>query len=113
MILVVDDSSFARAALTHALRQRGLDAIVVASVAEVDVGRAYDAAVLDVEIGTESGVELAHRLRRSWPRLPIAFLTATPETAHRAHAEMLGPVFTKDDSLAIVAEWALGVRTPT
>lgn len=112
MILVVDDSSFARAALSRALRQRGLDAVVAASVAEVDVGRAYDAAVLDVEIGPDSGVELAHRLRRAWPRLPIAFLTATPEVAHRVHAEALGPVFTKDDSLETVAEWALGVRAP-
>ena len=87
-------------------------AVVVASVAEVDVERAYDAAVLDVEVGTDSGVELAHRLRRVWPRLPIAFLTATPEIAHKVQAGVLGPVFTKQDSLETVAEWALGVRAP-
>lgn len=107
MILIVDDSPFARAALERALLARGVVCTAVASSEEVVDEAKFVGAVLDVEIGQQSGVELARHLRARSPQLPLAFLTATSELADAAATEGLGPVFDKRESLEAVVEWCV------
>src|SRR4029079_2857881 len=74
-VLFVDDSALARAAAVRLLGERGLEVTALGSGAEaasVDPP-AFSAALLDVELGDALGTEIAERLRRAAPALPIAF----------------------------------------
>jgi CheY-like chemotaxis protein len=112
-ILLVDDSAYVRARLTGALRARGLEPCAVATRAEAlacDIA-SFDAAVLDVELGEESGVELARELLERAP-LRVAFMTANVAAAQEQSAGTLGPVFTKDWDLAPLLGWLLAPGGP-
>lgn len=114
-ILFVDDSAVVRIALKHRLLARGLEVVVLASVAEAAAvqGSAFAAALLDIELGDGFGPDLAQLLRKSAPELPIAFLTAGGAVEILAEAARLGPVFSKtsevDDAVRWIAE-AAGLR---
>jgi CheY-like chemotaxis protein len=96
-ILYVDDSPLARAAARRLLCARGFDVVVAGSAAEA---KAVDpvglrGALLDLEVGDESGAAIAEALLAARPELPVAFLTAAEETAHLDRARGIGPVFSK------------------
>jgi DNA-binding NarL/FixJ family response regulator len=63
-------------------------------------------AVLDVELGQDSGVALARELLARSP-LRVAFLTANVKAAQDQTAASLGPVFPKDGDLAPLLAWLL------
>jgi CheY-like chemotaxis protein len=96
-VLFVDDSAVVRATTGKLLSARGMDVRVCATVAEARALDAtlVDAALLDLEIGEDSGADLASELRARAPRLPIAFLTATLAGPLYEAARALGPVFDK------------------
>lgn len=93
----MDDSPLARAAARRLLSARGFEVVVAGSAAEA---RAIDpvglrGALLDLEVGDDSGAAIAETLRAAQPELPVAFLTAAEEAGHLERARGLGPVFSK------------------
>jgi DNA-binding response OmpR family regulator len=107
-VLLVDDSLYVRARLSSALRSKGFDPLSVATSAEAlacDLP-SVAAAVLDVELGEESGVALARELRLRAP-IRVAFMTSNVTAATEQSADVLGPVFTKDWDLAPLLAWLL------
>ena len=108
LVLVVDDSPLARTALGAALREAGLAVSAHASAEEAaraDLGP-INAAVLDIELTDGFGAELAERLRKTAPRLPVAFLTGGGSPRQLAAARAFGPVFSKLDGLDEAVAWA-------
>ncbi len=106
-VLYVDDSALARAAASKVITERGIDVTVVGSVAEareIDPGT-LGAALLDLEVGTERGTDIATHLRTDAPLLPIAFLTGAESGELLAEARAFGPVFDKALGLEQVLVW--------
>jgi CheY-like chemotaxis protein len=89
-ILVADDDGGLRSLLTSVLRREGYDVLeaadgirVVRLLAEQEV----DALLLDVKLGVDDGVALAHELRLERPHLPIALMSgdgSDPDARERA-----------------------------
>ncbi|NUP12267.1 MAG: response regulator [Polyangiaceae bacterium] len=106
-LLLVDDSEFVLAAVTRDATARGWTVSTSASAAEARTlgARAFDAAVLDLEIGDESGIDLATHLRNENPGLKIAFLTGTTDDALRRRAEAVALVFDKTSGMGEVSRW--------
>ena len=116
-ILFVDDSALIRAATTRRLTGRGLDVTALGSLREaegVDPTR-FAAALLDIELGDGFGPDVAARLRRGSPELPIAFLTGGGAPSVLDAARAFGPVFSKhsEPPPAFVETDELGVRSDT
>lgn len=111
-ILVADDSAVIRTVLSRALAVTGAD-VVGADSAAAAIRRAsesFDRAILDLDLGDGTGVDVARALREQAPSLPLAFFTGEREGALVASARRLGPVFAKPNVDAVVA-WALGTET--
>jgi DNA-binding response OmpR family regulator len=109
-VLLVDDSAVVRAAGEQRLRALGFDVTVVGSSREaraVDAAR-FGAALLDLDLGDGSGVDVARALRAASPTLPIAFLTASEAGASLADAAHFGPVFSKASGVEGAMEWVKG-----
>jgi CheY-like chemotaxis protein len=51
----------------------------------------FDLAVLDLQLGDGSGVDVARRLRERQPALPIVFVTGAPDSPGASEARALGP----------------------
>ncbi len=108
VVLVVDDSRVARAAVAARLTEAGIevcDAAGCVEAAAVDLDR-VGAAILDLELGDGTGVELARALLIVDAALPIAFLTSAPNSRLAAEARTLGPVFEKGADLGDAVVWA-------
>jgi DNA-binding response OmpR family regulator len=109
-VLVVDDSRVARATVGARLAEVGVgvrDANGCAEAASVDLDH-VDAALLDLELGDGTGVDVARALRATHAALPIAFLTSAPASRLAVEARELGPVFEKGPELNDAVAWALG-----
>ena len=111
-VLVVDDSPLARAAASKLVGDSGFEVLTASSVEEATVLDALDlaAAVLDIEIGSGSGIDLAARLRAKRPTLPVAFLSASSDIALRGRAAELGPVFDKTQGLEGLETWVASLQ---
>ena len=108
VVLVVDDSRVARATVTARLAEIGLgsrDAAGCVDGSSVDL-TTVGAALLDLELGDGTGVELARTLRTATSALPIAFLTSAPTSRLATEARELGPVFEKGPGLGLAIRWA-------
>lgn len=106
-VLYVDDSPLARAAARRLLVARGFDVVVAGSAAEA---QAVDpvpllGALLDLEVGDDSGTAIAEALRAARPELPVAFLTAAEEAPLLERARGLGPVFSKVSETDRAVAW--------
>jgi DNA-binding response OmpR family regulator len=114
IVLVVDDSSVARATVESRLVRRGLRVRTAGAVAEaagvdlVGVG----AALLDLELGDGSGVDVALRLRATSSSFPVAFLTSAPRCALADRARELGPIFEKGAGTDEAVAWVAGAIAP-
>lgn len=84
-LLLVDDDATLISSLTRAIRGlRGLHVVSATSSAKarsIARERAINAAVVDLLLGPESGVELVAQLRRLHPQLPIAAATGAASNA--------------------------------
>lgn len=114
-MLVVDDSAVARVLVRRALERLGVHVFEAGSIAEANAveSTTYDAALLDLELGSESGVALAHLLRAVRPALPIAFFTAGADASVQAEAPALGPVFRKPEQLESACAWVHAAAAST
>lgn len=94
-ILIVDDDAAYAQALARALARRGhaVDTVAEAQAALVRVtGTDYDAAVLDLRLGMESGLRLIAPMKARRPRLRILLLTGYASIATAVEAIKLGAV---------------------
>lgn len=108
-ILLLDDQDAVRDATRRVLTHGGHQVSAFASAADaIEAFRkapsAFDAALLDVNIGDEDGVALAIALRALSPALPIAFVTGSEISAERArvHGAVLAKPCAPKDLLALV-----------
>ena len=91
-ILVVDDSRTARMMCNAAISKQRPDFITIeaadgATALEAVAEQEPDLAILDMNMPGMDGLELAGRLRRQFPRLPICLLTANVQASSRRRAE--------------------------
>ena len=110
-LLIVDDTAVVRAALSRMAAERGWKVFAASCSAEaraVDLTRVAGA-ILDLEIGADSGVELATELRASRPDLPLVFLSAAADPQLLDRAREIAPVLDKIAGLAAVEAWAAGL----
>jgi CheY-like chemotaxis protein len=108
-LLLVDDSALNRRVVSGRLTKAGrtvLEADGVSSGSALDP-RGAVAALLDLDLGDGSGIDVAHALRKSVPALPIAFFTSGADAEAIARAKLLGPVFAKPEELEAAIAWAL------
>ncbi len=112
-LLVVDDSELARMAAVRALSTLTVDILALSSAEEVETvdPTSLAGAVLDLEIGNASGVDVAIALRARNEGLSIAFLTAGAPDAELARARAIGPVFEKTAGTEGVVSWARAVMS--
>ncbi|WP_236637929.1 response regulator transcription factor [Mangrovicoccus ximenensis] len=85
-MLVVDDDPDIASVLARGLRMKGFAVVAEPSAASAAVrlrAEPFDAAVIDVMIGTESGLDLVAGLRAEGLRLPVLMLSALTEIADR------------------------------
>ena len=104
MVLIADDSPTARYTLQRELRKAGIEPACVGSLSEalrLD-GREVVCALLDLDLGGDSGTALAAHLREQRPEVRIAFFTASRDTEL---ARTFGPVFGKPEALADAVAW--------
>ncbi|MBU2961097.1 response regulator transcription factor [Citreicella sp. C3M06] len=86
-LLVIDDDPEIRSALARGL---GLHGYAVEAEARADTALPrllsgnYDAAVIDVMLGEDSGIELVRRARQHGASLPVVMLSALSDVDHRA-----------------------------
>jgi len=91
-LLVCDDDPQIRHVLGLLLSEAGFEVIPVATGAEaLDRAAACppDAAIIDVLLGDEDGVEVCRRLRE-WSRMPIVMLSAVDEERQKVRALQRG-----------------------
>jgi CheY-like chemotaxis protein len=112
-VLLVDDSSVVRHALSRRLADEGFDVrteSTAAGAAGADLA-GLACAIVDVELPDGSGVDLAAGLRARAPLLPIALYTASESSDRAASPESPWPVFRKPALDAVVA-WAKARAAP-
>jgi two-component system, OmpR family, KDP operon response regulator KdpE len=91
-LLVCDDDPQIRELLELLLSEAGFEVVPVATGAEaLDRAAAYppDAAIIDVLLPDEDGVEVCRRLRE-WSRMPIVMLSAVDEERQKVRALQRG-----------------------
>ncbi len=108
-IAVVDDDESVCRSFGRLLRAAGLQPITYDSAESflADTRRPqFGCLVLDIQLGTMSGIQLAQRLAADGGRTPIIFITAhdDPETRTEALAAGCTAYFRKTDSGADVLE---------
>ena len=81
-ILFVDDEPPVREMLTLYFRKKGFDVTTATTIKEavesVDKG-SYDAAILDINLAEENGLELLGIIRKKHEKLPVIMFTAMGE----------------------------------
>jgi len=94
-VLLVDDNDACRNVCENALRGWGFDVEALPEGAEalagVQGGQRFDLALLDLEIGTISGVELGRQLRETSASLPLLLLS--PPGRREALGEVVSDLF--------------------
>jgi two-component system, cell cycle sensor histidine kinase and response regulator CckA len=92
-ILVVEDDEAVRELAARVLRRAGHRVLVAASgeeaLAEAERGTGFDLLVADIVMPGMSGTELAERLRRQRPDLPILFTSGNAAGAFQDATELL------------------------
>ncbi|MFN7927365.1 MAG: sigma-54 dependent transcriptional regulator [Blastocatellia bacterium] len=123
-VLIVDDDPDFGIVVTHLIELEGLAARhATNSEAALALCRAeeFDVALLDLQLGTESGLEVLRKLRQGWPDLPVIVITAhgSLETAAAAVREKafdyLGKPFPAGELLGVLRralEWRVARSAP-
>lgn len=79
--LIVDDSAAFRAAATSMLERAGIDVVGIASTGDEALSCTQelhpDVILLDIDLGTESGFDVAEALHRAGPPAPSVILIST------------------------------------
>jgi DNA-binding NarL/FixJ family response regulator len=82
-VVIVDDSEHFLRACRGLLEREGLDVAGLASTGADAVRRAGetepDAILVDIDLGDESGFDVARRLDDAYPNVPVLLISADPE----------------------------------
>jgi CheY-like chemotaxis protein len=107
-LLVADDSPVALLLLARRLRAEGLTLREATSATEASGIDPTElaGALLDLDLGDGTGVEVAETLRASVPELPIAFFSAGAPDETLARARAIGRVFRKPDEIEGAVAWS-------
>ena len=92
-ILIVDDDQSLREVLDIALskqKHKTWSAANIRSALEILGQRQIDLALVDLRIGTESGIDLLRRVREKWADLPVLMITAYADSRTAVEAIKLG-----------------------
>jgi two-component system, response regulator RegA len=87
--LLVDDDTLYLQTLQRSLQKRGLTASIATNVADalqIASAKLLDFALIDLRLGTESGLELIDPLRRGQPQIRIVLLTGYASVATAVEA---------------------------
>ncbi len=104
-VLVVDDDPQIRRSLARRLRMHDCVVDVAASFGAASAAtRRYACALLDLELGDGSGVDLAHLLLARGIVRRVVFLSGTTDAVLVARAKQVGPFFAKTESASAVTE---------
>jgi CheY-like chemotaxis protein len=109
-VLIADDAVTARTAVVRALRGRGvpcLEAGTAAAAKAVDTS-SISCALLDLDLGDGTGVEVARALLAAHPDLPVAFFSAGGAQDILAEARAIGPFFHKPEDIERAIAWVAG-----
>lgn len=107
LVYIADDSEVVRTTLTRRLTAAGLRVHTGGSAADsrsITV-REFVCALLDLDLGDGTGVDVAELLRVHQPDLPVAFFSGGAPPAVIASARSIGPVFRKPDGLDDAVAW--------
>lgn len=94
-ILVVDDDDQIRRAVTRILSMHGFDCRAVGTIGDALAGVAADApdvVLMDVELGTSSGLAIHRALRATRARHPAVIFTTSRRDVFATMLEQLGPL---------------------
>jgi two-component system cell cycle sensor histidine kinase/response regulator CckA len=85
-VLVVDDDSSTRSSMQRVLERQGYQVVVAADGIEAlrllqETHVAVDLLVTDVQMPGMAGDALVSQIRRSWPDLPVLFVSGEPRYA--------------------------------
>ena len=89
VFLVVDDDLVMLKGLRSLLRHHGYDSVVFSSAEEFRNHDDFESAcclVLDINLNSESGIELRYRLKAEGISLPVIYITANDNPAVRTAA---------------------------
>lgn len=107
LVYIADDSEVVRSALAKRLTAAGFAVHQGGSAADsrkVTI-RAFACALLDLDLGDGTGVDVADLLRMHQPTLPVAFFSGGAPPSVIARAEAIGPIFRKPDELEEAVAW--------
>ena len=119
MILIVDDEPSIRKTLAIALEAEGNRVVAVSNVKDAmaeATRRCFDMALVDLRLGTESGMELIPALRTACPWMKVVVITAyasidtAVEAMRRGAFDYLPKPFTPDQVILLIRKIA-AVRT--
>lgn len=114
-ILIAEDDTSFRDTLAVEFQERDYDVTTIASLNDFDclLNKAFDFAVIDLKLGTDSGLELIERLHRVSPVTTSVVLTGYSSIATAVKAIKLGatnyltkPVSLDDIEAALLGEAA-------
>lgn len=93
LVLVVDDEPGIRKTLAYCLEEEGHSAVAVGSVSQAVAeasARAFDAAFIDIRLGSENGLDLIPALLAETPWMKIIVITAYASIENAVQAMKLG-----------------------
>lgn len=108
-ILFVDDEAPVRELLSLYFRKKGFNVTTATSVAEgrqLAAEMKMDLAILDIDIASESGLDLLRHLKNQFPSLPVVMFTGLNAAELSADAIKAGAaaVIAKNQSLGALYE---------
>lgn len=103
-LLLVEDDPVLTRAMARALQAIGYQVTTARSVAEARKAGGFDLAVLDIELGDGSGLELAEELLASGRARSVVFHSATRKPGEQTRAAELGVLVEKSGDLTALLD---------
>ena len=90
LVLVVDDDAMMLKSVARLQRQLGYASLLFSSAEAFANHDDFDGAVLDIDLGNVSGIELRHRLKAENISVPVIYITGNDSPAVRTAALQSG-----------------------
>jgi FixJ family two-component response regulator len=93
LVVVLDDDPGVLKAVQRLLTAGGFDCELFSSVQEFQIGAQLHLAeciVLDINLDSESGIEIRRKLTATWPSIPVIFITGNDNDGARRAAMEAG-----------------------
>jgi DNA-binding response OmpR family regulator len=111
-VLIVEDDPLIRRAVTRALRGAGHEVVAVERCGRArGLGRAFDVAVLDLELPDGTGVDVAGELLGLGTAEGVVFFSGAADPSLLVRAAQLGEVVAKSGDLGTLLQAISAART--